>query len=304
MKGLAGCVLVAFSVSVLMWNHVAHGQLASTADDKAQPGEILDRLYFVPSGLLFQPLIANVCEGRIGLVKDLGTSDIRLDIGNSIDVMGFVVESTEDRDKRLSLGADFIAYALLYSKSERIILQVDAVDAIIGGHLSYSSSRERGRQVFSARLRICHLSSHFVDGHYSSATQQWRDGIEPRPYGREFVDAVAAYAIDCLRVYGGMNYAFRVRPSLPRLACQAGVELVSQPLAGGHVTFYVAHDFKLAKVEEYSGINTTQAGVRLGDWKGQGVDLFLTYFNGTSIHGEYYDQRTSYFGAGFLIAFH
>jgi len=303
LKVLTGYFLAVLSLYVSMWKMPLQAQATSKTVDEIQPQTIYDRLYFVPSGLLFQPLIANVFEGRIGLIKEFWTSNLRLDIGNSVDVIGFTVESGGHGSKRLALGADFIGYALIYSKSERIILQVDAIDAILGGHLSYASSADGGKRVFSARLRIGHLSSHFVDGHYDVTAQQWKDGLDPRPYGKEFIDLVVAYTFDFLRVYGGANYAFRVRPSLPRAAFQAGIELVSQSFVGNNVTFYIAHDFRLVKVEEYSGINTTQAGVRLGKWNGQGLDLFLTYFNGASLHGEYYDHRTSYVGAGFLIAF-
>jgi hypothetical protein len=127
--------------------------------------------------------------------------------------------------------------------------------------------------------------------------------MEPRPFGREFVDLVASYRYEWVRFYAGTNYAFRVRPELPRMGFQAGIEFASPSYFDGNATFYVAHDLKLVKLDEYSGANTTQAGLKIGKWRGRGIDLFLTYYRGLSVHGEYFDRHTSYLGAGFLIAF-
>jgi hypothetical protein len=68
-------------------------------------------------------------------------------------------------------------------------------------------------------------------------------------------------------------------------------------------TFYIGYDLKLISTTAYTGINRIQAGTFFGEWQGRGVNLFITYFNGNSIHGEYYYETTSYWGTGFLIQF-
>ena len=51
-----------------------------------------------------------------------------------------------------------------------------------------SSAREDIASTTYLRLRILHLSSHFIDGHFRLETTTWIDGQLPRPYSRDYAE--------------------------------------------------------------------------------------------------------------------
>ncbi len=125
---------------------------------------------FLPPGLNFPPLRANMRETRIGVFKFLDAGNLKLDTGNSIDLIGYGIL---DEGTRITAGIDFTAYALA-TGSDGLRLQIDALDGIFGGNVSISRTEDRG--ILQWRLRIYHGSSHVVEGHYSSKNQQWLGG--------------------------------------------------------------------------------------------------------------------------------
>src|SRR5713226_9627651 len=70
----------------------------------ATPAEFI----FLPAGHHFPPLRANVQEPRIGLTKNFNAGEMRVDIGNAVDVFGYRAGST-----MISAGIDFFAYGLV-----------------------------------------------------------------------------------------------------------------------------------------------------------------------------------------------
>ncbi len=214
---------------------------------------------FLPGAALMPPLIANHQEPRVGIRKEIGTSRLKLDIGSSIDLLGYSFD--ERQSKQLRLGADFFTYALTTS-AQGLRLQVDAVDGFFGGHIVYRS--ETDQSAFGLRLRILHLSAHFVDGHIDPATGTWRDGRAPLPFTRDFGELVGSYTFSAgpiaIMPYAGISYATLVRPTtINRWGGLGGVEMNSGEFIGKvfgkPFELYAADNLTIAGIPDYVGTN-------------------------------------------------
>src|SRR5713101_3753054 len=165
---------------------------------------------FLPPGLHFSPLKANHQEARIGVFKYFGSANLKVDIGNTVDIFGLNFQSSKIR---FTAGIDFMAYAFV-TGAQGLRLQVDALDGFFGGNLSFSQTFESSR--VQGRLRILHLSAHLVDGHYNLTTRQWLDNREPIPFTKDFGELIVAHELQpsfgFFRYYGGLSYATLVRP--------------------------------------------------------------------------------------------
>ncbi len=260
-------------------------------------GQFFPAIEFVPSGRLFPPLLANTFEGRVGTILR-ADGKLRLDIGNSIDVVAIALDST--RTQRLTIGVDFFTYTALRAE-ENFHFPVEASDYFFGVNFNYASDLAVGQ--FLARLRVSHISAHLVDGSYDAGEAAWRYG-GPRVYSREFVDLVAAIKRTYYRFYTGVQYLFHDDPpEIPNWSYQAGMELFLENTLGRSLHPYLAYDFRLVPVRVYSGVHSVQGGIKIGRWRGPGLNLFVAYFSGHSIHGEFYDIRETYWASGFTVDF-
>jgi hypothetical protein len=258
---------------------------------------------FIPSGLLFRPLVAPTIEPRAGVMKMTGNNTLRLDIGNSIDLIGYTPEN--EKSPTLAIGADFFTFTRIKSESG-FHFPVDAVDYLFG--INASTILRTPERLYSLRLRLSHISAHLVDGHYDNESQLWKNGQTPRVYSREFFDLVGATEFTSLtlplRIYTGMQYLYNVDPrGLPRFSGQFGSEISSGSIIGLHITAYAATDFRIMKVNVTTVQTTIQTGIKFGMYNGRGLNVFFSYFNGMSIHGEYYDQREEYGAVGIKFDF-
>ena len=251
------------------------------------------RCSFFPQRILFTPLLANHEEPRLGVQQEIGTSRMRIGIGNMVDA----VEYSVGRDT-VRWGVDFFAYALSNDfKGARF--QIDAADGFFGMHFVYANGSP-----LSLRFRIVHFSAHFVDGHYDGDNMKWRDQRNPVPFSRNYGELVAAYTINTaqfsVRLYSGCSYAAVVKPAdIQPFTTIHGIEIRSQ----GQIRVYVADDFSLVGVPRYSGSNNIEAGVKFGPWPERGVRIFLNYFSGLDNFGQYYNIRKDRWGIGFTFDF-
>ena len=251
------------------------------------------RWVFFPSRTLFTPLMANHEEPRMGIQQEIGTSNMKVAIGNSVDAFEY---HTGIDTIRCSLM--FFVYALA-NDYRGYRLKIDAADGFFGLGFNYHT-----RSPWSFRFRALHLSAHLVDGHYNDAIEQWRDNKIPFPFSRNYGEIVAAYATGIsrcpLRLYAGTSYAPIVKPKDIRgWAGIAGWELQTP----GSIHAYLAHHFLLLGAPTYIGTNTVESGVKFGGDSGRGIRLFLMYQNGWDNFGEYYNERNEFFGAGFAVEF-
>jgi hypothetical protein len=257
-----------------------------------------------PPGLNVAPLKANIEEPRIGVFKFLDAAQMKVDIGNSIDVAGY---SDPGSALKVTAGIDFMAYAFT-TGAQGLRLQIDAIDGFFGGNVSLSKAV--GTQTLQLRLRILHHSAHFVDGHYDETTGTWIDNRAPVPYTRDFGELAGAYLVEkddlTLRPYAGIGYATLIRPAeFNRFSCLAGVELAfgTGTIAGEKLNIYGAYNVSLEGTPEFIASQQIQAGAKLGDFYGKGPSLYLAYYTGNHMFGEYYGERLTTTGLGFTVDF-
>jgi hypothetical protein len=272
----------------------------------AQPSTPSPGVTFLPGKLLFCPAAANYQEPRVGVRKEVGSSRLKLDIGSSIDLLGYRSDSA---DADLRLGIDFFTYALTTS-SEGHRLQVDAVDGYFGGHVAFVSGTERRRP--GLRLRILHQSGHLIDGHWDSGTGQWKDGKEPIPYTRNSVEVTGSCTWSgealAFTAYAGVGYSILVRPEdLAPWATLQGVELRTTglvgPVFGKPFILYAADHLAVSGIPTYYGSNNLEWGAKFGPWEGTGIKLYASWYSGLDVFSQYYFVRRNGWGVGIAFDF-
>lgn len=276
---------------------------ASTFPVIAQQQEIRSPFTFFPGRLLSPPLIASLQEPRVGFCKDVNTSRLKVDIGASVDVLEF--RPAGDSLQRMRVGIDFFTYALS-TNSEGLRLQIDAVDGFFGGHVAYINQLTDTRRL-TLRLRLLHLSAHFLDGHFNNVTQTWKDGRAPIPFTRDFGELLGIYDHPYGTLYAGLSYATLVRPTqIRRVEFHGGIELHAANIAsvfGKPFNLYLAHHITARGIPSYIGTNNTEAGVKFGERKGGGLRIYVAYYAGLDIFSQYFDVRRNDFGAGMAFDF-
>ena len=252
------------------------------------------RLSYSASNLLYTPSKSNMTENRTGLIQDLASSKLRLDIAYSPDFLSLI--STENR---FALGADFHAFGLLFNESTKVILQVDAIDAIFGGHISWR--KDFNTYSLSTRFRVLHLSSHLVDGHYDSEKGGWRNNKTPIAFGREYIDLSACLDYKYFRFNIGTDFIFRQRPNvITKMNPEASAEYRLKDCPGKDSYLYLSGTIKLSGVNDTRYLNKTlECGVSFNNNKP--IDLFLIFYSGLNYYGEYHAETLRYFGAGFNL---
>ncbi len=253
-----------------------------------------DEVKYFPDDISIAPFKANILEPRLGFSPMLGKNEIRLDVGNSRDLY-----RNRSGNYLFSAGAELFTFTKLRGEKD-FHFPVDAVDYLFGMNFGFIYTLDGTK--YGVRSRLSHISAHFVDGHYDGPSASWRDGRNPRVYSREFVEFLPFIEKPDKRVYLGFTYLFHVVPrDLGKLIVQGGLEHDFTFLSFYGIQPYAAVDLKLQKIGKYSLTKNGVLGVKLGQYYGPGVSIYLGYFNGMSLHGEYYDYRESYFSWGFNI---
>ncbi|MDI6766366.1 MAG: DUF1207 domain-containing protein [Bacteroidota bacterium] len=269
-------------------------------------GQQSAQIIFLPEGINFPPLRSNITEPRIGIFKFLDNSNMRIDIGNTINLIMLEIPGLQTR---FTAGIDFFAYALS-TGAEGLRLQIDAIDGFFGGNLSFSKQTERNK--IQARLRILHHSAHLVDGHYNLNTNTWLDNREPIPFTKDFGELVLAHVVTKpfgnLRYYGGISYATLVRPAvLKRFEYLGGVEIyfdnIIESVFNNPTNIYLAYNLLINGMPKYIGSNQIQVGLKFGKWYSKGPCIYFAYYSGNHMFGEYYDKRLQTVGLGFTVDF-
>ena len=278
----------------------------STSTSAQLANQPRSRFIFLPEGLNFAPLRANIQEPRIGVFKFLDAGEMKVDIGNTIDVFGFQIPA---KGIILSTGIDFFAYAFT-TGAQGLRLQIDAIDGFFGGNLSFSKESERSK--IQARLRILHHSAHLVDGHYNLNTNTWLDNRGPIPFTKDFGELVLAHLISKpfgnLRYYGGISYAILVRPTdLKRFEYLGGAEVyfdnIIDSVFNNPTNIYLAYNLSVNGMPKHIGSNQIQVGLKFGRWYSKGPSIYLAYYSGNHMFGEYFNKRLQTVGLGFTVDF-
>jgi hypothetical protein len=259
---------------------------------------------FLPAGLNFMPLKANNQEARLGVLYYTYTTNLKVDIGNSVDLLSF-----ESDDSRITAGVEFMAYAFSKSYAGKR-LQISAVDGFFGGNISFSKHFEQSKLL--ARFRIIHNSAHLVDGNFDTDNNIWIDGQSPIPFTKDFGEVTIAQQIYynelILKYYGGVSYASLIRPeNLKRFNYHIGFEFALKNILGKLFehdnNLFLAEHFFLDGTNKYFGNQQLMAGIKFGDWDKKGIVLYTSYYSGRDVFSSFYDRRISKFGIGFFVDF-
>lgn len=240
-----------------------------------------------PADLNIQPFTAHFLEPKTGFQYLFDLEKVRIDIGTSHDIIHWKAE-----DESFSFGADFFTYTRARSENN-FKFPVETVDYLFGVNGSYK--RKNQQSEWGARLRFSHISAHLVDGYYNSESKSWLDGREPFVYSREFFELIAYYKFYGIRLYGGITYNIHIVPDeIKKGILQAGFDYYATQIRTSLFIPFVAYDFKLTGIDEYSGNNVITMGIKFGQPESRGFSILASYFSGKSVHGEFYDLNESY----------
>ena len=222
-----------------------------------------------------------------------------------MDIVEYLFSS--ESDTRLSMGVDFFTYALSTS-ANGLRLQIDAVDGYFGGHVAYRDIDENS--TLSFRLRLLHLSAHFIDGHFDLSTGKWKNGDTPIPFTKDFGELIGGYEFRwtelSLKLYSGFSYATLVRPvEIKRVSTIHGFEAHTMntlgSILGKPYSLFLADNLSLVGVPAYVGTNNLEFGVKLGEWTGSGMRFYLSYYSGLTVFSQYYNVHDEEWGFGFAF---
>ncbi len=254
-----------------------------------------DKLDYFPDTLNISPFTAKMIEPKLGFSFQTGANELELNIGNSSDILHYQASENES----LSIGADFFTFTLLRGETN-FHFPVDAVDYLFGVNFGYRKIADEYET--GMRLRISHISAHFVDGHFDGPNHRWKNNLNPRVYSREFVEFIPYLKFMNTRVYAGVTYIFSVDPDyIGKDNYHFGLEYFSQNIISKQIRLFFAYDFKLIHLSKYTGNNSLQAGLRFGKILGKGFSIYYQLYSGKSMHGEYFDFSKNYSALGFNL---
>ncbi|HLG32642.1 MAG TPA: DUF1207 domain-containing protein [Ignavibacteriaceae bacterium] len=244
-----------------------------------------------PDELNIQPFTSSLLEPRAGFQYLFGIEKVQINIGTSHDVIHFISDG-----RVISLGADFFTYTRARNE-DNFRFPVETIDYLFGVNAGYKFLQDKSE--WGVRLRLSHISAHLVDGLFNSDTNEWLDGRKPFVYSREFIEMLGYYNLSGLRIYAGVNYNLHIIPgTIKKGVLQLGFDYYAVQLSTGSCTPFIAYDFKLSAIEEYTGNNTISAGIKFGNPYSRGFSIFTSYYSGKSNHGEFFDLSENYFTIG------
>jgi len=245
-----------------------------------------------PKGLNIRPFTANFLEPRAGFSYLLDKSNIRLDIGTSADVLRIA-----DEGKIISFGVDLFTYTRLRSENN-FKFPVETTDFYFG--VNYAQRFIRKEKEYGFRFRFAHISTHLVDGSFNGQNGIWRNGRSPIIYSREFFELMPFYRINGFRTYAGITYLFHTLPAnISKGIYQVGFDNYFTSFPSKTFTPFIAYDFKLSKIDKFTGNNIIMGGIKFGKFDEKGFSITLSYYSGKSVHGQLFNINENYFTLGF-----
>lgn len=264
---------------------------ASSKKKKRRP--FLENLS-MPSGYLFQPLIADPSWPRFTLSYQYYTRDkysthvFAPNFGASFGLLKF---TEEDNSESWELGVQAGLFAIMDIGSKPTAL-INA-DYYVGLPLTYSSG------AYSQMFKFYHLSSHLGDEFM--LTKEGKK-IKRINLSYEGIDALFSYYFGKIRVYGGGGYLVHKEPNfVKRGKVQCGLEYISETTFLNDMLRPVsAIDFKFLESTKWSSQISIKTGIQFENHNSfsKKVQLMLEYYQGNSIHGQFFRNKVQYFGIG------
>jgi hypothetical protein len=246
------------------------------------------------SELNIKPFTANFYEPKAGTSFDLNGKFLRLDIGTTQDVY-----SIQDSITSYSFGADLFTYTRLRSEND-FKFPVETIDYFFGVNFGFKHFISDGN--YGLRFRLSHVSAHLVDGLYDGQKNDWRNGLSPFVFSKEFIELFPFYQLENLRVYLGMTYIFHVIPeTIGKGIYQFGFDYHLTQLSFVDFTPFIAVDYKLSSAGDFNSNIISTIGFKFGKVFGKGFSLMFTYYDGKSVHSEFFNRDESYSTIGFNV---
>lgn len=245
----------------------------------------------------FDAPVAAQIEARIGTYYLTDDDKMRLDIGNSFDML-----TAYNSEKLLIMsGADLMTYTRLRSVG-KFKFPVETTDYYFGVNSSFVFKSDKDF-FWTSRIRVAHISSHLIDG-------LAKNGIferMPYVYSREFVDIIAAFNLHKkekvkLKVYGGANFVFSTIPDKVNMfEPQFGVDLKHKFLTD-NLEFIIAYDIRLlGQNNNFTGSNSLQTGINYLTSETKSIFFGYYFYAGQSMHGMFISDYDKYHGLGVQI---
>lgn len=246
---------------------------------------------FLPSGHLFQPLLADPRWPHFSAAYRyyLNNRDLEqvgaVSFGETIPLF----RGNASADSQWEAGIQAGVFALFQMDApSKDLLNADYFAALFG-------TWRRGP--FSALGRVFHQSSHLGD------ELLLRTRLERVNLTYESVDMKLSYDLPWgFRVYGGGGYLFDQEPeNLKPWSAQGGVEFRSPwTLAAGYIRPVLAVDMQTREENNWSLDLSVRGGIQFENVRvlERNLQLLVEYFNGNSPDGQFYKRRVEYLGVG------
>ncbi|MBI4054880.1 MAG: DUF1207 domain-containing protein [Elusimicrobia bacterium] len=246
-------------------------------------------LWFPKGGELFGKLIADPEEVQTSgqYFRLDGRNTVDFSVGNSWGIRRWILG--EDKDWRVQWDISGVVQPRFLVSFN--INEMEAVDFILNFPL------EIRRGPFSSRVTLAHESAHLGDNFIA------RTGRERIAFSREFLQALAAWEFSYVfRAYGGAATLLHTIPNLPRTELQGGLEFRTPDFKiflDHDCWLYLAQDFQSKEQNSWNLDSNTQLGMRIGfPSVARDLRIFLNFFRGHSVFGQFFRERESNFGAG------
>jgi hypothetical protein len=249
---------------------------------------------FLPSGLLFTPLLADPRWPRFSTsfryyIDERDLRDVfAVGLGESIPVYRWQWSEKH----RWEIGVQALVFSLFdMDTSSADLLTADYFGAAFLGWRSGG---------FSGLARVFHQSSHLGD-------ELALRGTVPRDLSYEGIDArLSADLPGGFQLYGGGGYLFRRDPeSLDPWFIQLGLEFRSSWRAWQVLRPVVAADVQSREENDWHPALSLRAGAQFDSLHvfGRNLQLLAEYYIGDSRDGQFYTREVQYVGAGIHFSF-
>ena len=208
---------------------------------------------------------------RFAIVRDQSRERIRLEAGYGSDVI---------KIGRTVVGAEGLIWSGLKSLSN-FRFPVETADYFFGLYTVYSLHIEGKRDPLPLRLRLSHISSHFVDG-----TKDTLIGGSSSRYSREFISVetqLVPYSTEdsWFAISAGIKYVFhQVTDVEPALQFPVSIDLIPRFMPSQSYPFITISTAGSAYFPQYSAALTLRFSTGIN-----------TYFD---VYGEYHSGATRY----------
>lgn len=267
----------------------------------AQPTGVYTNVFPDNSSTLFRPLQAAIFEPRVGF-QSMSIGRVRLDIGYSRDVISgeLLLDTLAPCSIKWTSGIDAFTYTRLRSEPN-LKFPVETVDYMFGVNAAVQGKIADSRMI-ACRLRISHISAHFVDGLADTA------GVfteRPFVYSREFLDVAVAHVWNSprVRIYGGGTILLSVKKlpkSVGKIIPQFGAEWYTRV----GLPVVIAYNLQVSQIS-HTTVPTHAAQLIVFPLETIAPALVVCgyFYSGYSIHGMFYDRREQYWALGMQVVF-